>query len=210
MIAIVGGGISGLAAAYELAAHGVPLTVFEASSRLGGLICTERVDGYLIEGGADSMLAQKRSGLALCTELGLASDLIAAKLRAPRTCFTAGASSHSPPLRFSDSDHPAGLLRFGCSRRWAARVSRWSRSVRGREPGRVDRGLLPPPVWTQAAERLAQPLLGGIHAGDIDTLSLRKLAPRRRRSKGAAACCRGCGDPRWWTRRAPFVPWRRV
>src|SRR5215208_6462667 len=85
MIAIVGGGIAGLSAAYELAVRRVPFRLFEASHRLGGLIRTERIDGFTIEAGADSMLAQKRAAVDLCIELGLESHLVTTK--APRTAF---------------------------------------------------------------------------------------------------------------------------
>ncbi len=65
MIAIVGGGITGLAAAYELdACGGLPFALLEASPRLGGLIRTEHVDGFTIEAGPDSVLAQKPAALA--------------------------------------------------------------------------------------------------------------------------------------------------
>lgn len=68
-IAIVGGGISGLAAAYFLRKHKPVL--YEASGRLGGVISTERVGGFLIEGGPDSFVAGKPAARELCEELGL-------------------------------------------------------------------------------------------------------------------------------------------
>ncbi len=85
MIAIVGGGISGLSAAYELSIRKIPFTLFEASSRLGGLVRTEHVAGFTIEAGADSMLAQKRAALDLCAEVGLQPRLISPK--DPKTAF---------------------------------------------------------------------------------------------------------------------------
>ena len=76
-VLVVGGGITGLAAAYELAARGVPCRLLEATDRLGGLIRTERVDGFTIDLGAESMLALKPAALALCDELGLATGELA-------------------------------------------------------------------------------------------------------------------------------------
>ena len=76
MIVIVGGGITGLAAAYELSARGVPLLVLEASSRAGGLIHTEHAEGFTIEAGPDSILAQKPAALELCQALGLGPRLM--------------------------------------------------------------------------------------------------------------------------------------
>nr|MDQ3421517.1 FAD-dependent oxidoreductase [Acidobacteriota bacterium] len=85
MIAIIGGGIAGLSAAYELSTRRVPFTLFEGSPRLGGLVRTEHVAGFTIEAGADSMLAQKRAAVDLCSELGLEPRLISPN--APRTAF---------------------------------------------------------------------------------------------------------------------------
>ena len=62
MIIIVGGGITGLAAAFELSLRGVPFQLLEASPRAGGLIHTEHADGFTIEAGPDSLLAQKPAG----------------------------------------------------------------------------------------------------------------------------------------------------
>ena len=70
-VAIVGGGIAGLAAAYELRQRGLSVVVLEAGSRAGGVITTERTDGWVIDGGPDSMLVQKPAAVALCRELGL-------------------------------------------------------------------------------------------------------------------------------------------
>ncbi|MEE8217623.1 MAG: FAD-dependent oxidoreductase, partial [Vicinamibacteria bacterium] len=75
-IAIIGGGISGLSAAWALHKRGVPYRLLEAGSSLGGVIRTEEKDGFLLEGGPDSILAQKPEGVALCRELGLGDRLI--------------------------------------------------------------------------------------------------------------------------------------
>jgi protoporphyrinogen/coproporphyrinogen III oxidase len=75
-VVIVGGGITGLAAAWELQQHGILYTLLEGSNRLGGKIITERVDGFVIEGGADSFLVQKPWAWQLCREIGLENRLI--------------------------------------------------------------------------------------------------------------------------------------
>src|SRR5882762_1152821 len=80
-IAIVGGGISGLAAAFALeqkrcAGMPVEYVVYEASPRLGGVIVTERVDGCLVEAGPDSFLTEKPWAADLCREVGLGDQLI--------------------------------------------------------------------------------------------------------------------------------------
>src|SRR5688500_17467883 len=85
VVAIVGGGITGLAAAYELTTRGVSFVLLEASDRFGGLIHTDHVDGLTIESGADSMLAQKPAAIELCEALGLGSRLISTT--PPRTAY---------------------------------------------------------------------------------------------------------------------------
>ena len=75
-VLVVGGGISGLAAAFELTRAGVPVVLVEASDRLGGKVGTERVDGFLVEHGPDSMLTTRPAGVALVRELGLGDDLV--------------------------------------------------------------------------------------------------------------------------------------
>jgi oxygen-dependent protoporphyrinogen oxidase len=181
MFAIVGGGISGLAAAYELSLRDAPFLLFEASPRLGGLVRTDYVDGFTIEAGADSMLAQKRAALDLCTELGLAPRLIA--MKSPRTAFVLDRGRlhalPSPSL-------------FGIPARWSqlavySLIPPVSRARMAIEP------LLPSRTTTDdesvaaffrrrfgaaTVDLLAQPLLAGIHAGDVETLSLPALFPR--------------------------------
>src|SRR4051794_1423711 len=71
VVAIIGGGIAGLAAAWELQQQGIEYVLLEASDQLGGKITTERVDGFIIEGAADSFLTQKPWAWQLCREIGL-------------------------------------------------------------------------------------------------------------------------------------------
>ena len=84
-IAIVGGGISGLAAAFELSSRSIPFVLFEGSNRLGGVIRTDFVDGYTLDGGPDSMLVQKPAAIELCQQLGLGERLISTL--PPRTAY---------------------------------------------------------------------------------------------------------------------------
>src|SRR5262245_39955176 len=78
-VAIVGGGITGLTAAYELARRGRSVVVLEASPRAGGLIHTERRDGFTIEAGPDSLLSTKPAGVELVRALGLADEVISVR-----------------------------------------------------------------------------------------------------------------------------------
>src|SRR5262245_51389812 len=84
-VAIIGGGIAGLAAAYELTRRGVSFTVLERAGRAGGVILSEQVDGFTIDGGPDSLLIQKPEAIELCRELGLGDRLVPTK--PPRVSF---------------------------------------------------------------------------------------------------------------------------
>src|SRR3990170_4535120 len=77
-VAIIGGGISGLAAAERLAALDEALEVhlFEASDRLGGVLQTEQADGFCLELGPDSMLSRLPWGVELCRRVGLEQELV--------------------------------------------------------------------------------------------------------------------------------------
>ena len=181
MIAIVGGGISGLAAAFELSRRQRPFVLFEASARLGGLIQTVHDSGFTIEAGADSMLVQKRAALDLCDDLGLSPHLLT--MREPRSAFVLhGGRLH--PL-------PAGSL-LGIPSTWSSLASytllppsarlrmAMEPMVRGRVPAGDESiaSFFGRRLGVATVERLAQPLLGGIHAGNVHELSVRALFPR--------------------------------
>jgi oxygen-dependent protoporphyrinogen oxidase len=181
MVCIIGGGISGLAAAYELAKRRVPFTLFEATSRVGGLVRTERVDGFTIEAGADSILVQKRAGLELCEELGLTARLLT--MKEPRTAYVLHRGRlHPLPSRSV----------FGIPSTWRdlARYSLLPATARVRlaleplMPRRSDGGdesvasFFRRRFGAATVDVLAQPLLGGIHAGEVEALSIRALFPR--------------------------------
>ena len=89
-IAVLGGGITGLAVAYTLARAregGAPFEelLIEADGRLGGSILTECIEGFVVEAGPDSFLAEKPEAAAICRELGLADSLIGSNDRERRT-----------------------------------------------------------------------------------------------------------------------------
>src|ERR1700719_3025187 len=95
-VVIIGGGIAGLSAAYELQRHKVPFVLLEAGGRAGGVILSEEVDGYTIDAGPDSLLVQKPEGIKLCEELGLGAELVPTK--PPRLAYVQrGAMLHPLP-----------------------------------------------------------------------------------------------------------------
>ncbi len=181
-VVIVGGGVSGLVAAWELSRHGREVVLFEASSRLGGNLRTERVGEFLLDVGADSFLASRPEAVELCRELGLAGELITPRAEG-RGVYVAhdGALVRLPeglslgvPLRLgslleSPLLSPEGKLRALCEPFVPARNDPADESIASFARRRLGREM---------AERIAAPLLAGIVAGDPDRLSMRAAFPQ--------------------------------
>jgi protoporphyrinogen/coproporphyrinogen III oxidase len=182
-VIVVGAGIAGLAAAYELSGRGVSCVVLERAARAGGVIFSEEVDGFTIDGGPDSLLVQKPAAIALCQEIGLGDRLVPTK--PPRLAYIQRAGKlHALPA--------ASVLGI------PTRVGPFVRSSLFSWPGKVRMGaeLFIPPrrqgddadesigafigrrFGREAKTYLAEPLLAGIHAGDVDRLSVRSLFPQ--------------------------------
>jgi oxygen-dependent protoporphyrinogen oxidase len=181
-VAIIGGGISGLAAAYELQQRGIPFTLLEASPRLGGLIKTEYLDGFIIEAGPESVLAQKPAALRLCEELGLGPRIISSQ--PPRTAFIQSGARLVPIPSSSVLGIPLtwrALLTYDLLPPLArARLALEPLMPRARDHSndesvasffrrRFGRATVP---------LIAAPLLGGIHAGRVEALSVRSIFPK--------------------------------
>src|SRR5207245_11596648 len=75
-VVVIGAGLAGLSAAWELAQAGVEVTVLESERRLGGIVVTERRDGFIVEGGPDGFLAADLDIQALAGELGVGDRLV--------------------------------------------------------------------------------------------------------------------------------------
>ena len=178
-VAVIGGGITGLVAAHHLAAAGVPLTLFEAQPRWGGVIRTERVEGFLLEGGPDSILAQKPDGVALCRELGLGEGLV--PTRPPRTVYVLrrGKLHPLPEGVLGIPGRVGPFLRTGLfSWRGKLRMAFDLVAPRGGEGDESIASFLRRRLGQEAVDRLGQPLMAGIHSGDPERLSLRATFPR--------------------------------
>jgi oxygen-dependent protoporphyrinogen oxidase len=180
-VAIVGAGIAGLATAYELSRRGVSLVVLERGPRAGGVIFSEEIDGFTIDGGADSLLIQKPEGIALCEELGLGGRLVSTKpprvayiQRAGRLYALPAASVLGIPTRVGPFARTRlftwpGKIRMGAELFVPPRRAEDDESIGAFMTRRFGR---------EAATYLAEPLLAGIHAGDVDRLSMKALFPR--------------------------------
>lgn len=180
-VAVIGGGISGLATAYEFAQRGIDYVLLEAGERLGGVIRTERVDGFTIDAGPDSLLVQKPAAIDLCQELGLGDRLF--PTCPPRTAYILRRGRLVPLPRASVLGIPtrfipflrSGLLTVGGIARVAAELMiPRSASDTDESVGAFFRRRF----GQQAVDYIAEPLLAGIHAGDVDRLSMHALFPR--------------------------------
>src|SRR5436305_1302801 len=178
---IVGGGIAGLASAYELSRRGVSFVLLERAARAGGVILSEEIDGFVIDGGPDALLIQKPDGIKLCEELGLGDRLVSTK--PPRLAYIQrGGQLHALPAA-SVLGIPTRVGPFVSTRLFS-----WLGKLRmGAElfvPARRDEGdesigsFMTRRFGREATTYLAEPLLAGIHAGDVDRLSIRALFPR--------------------------------
>jgi len=187
-VAIVGGGITGLSAAYSLLKRAreleepLKITLIEASERLGGKICTERTQDFLIEGGPDAFLVQKPWAVRLCRELGLGDELVAP--RPGKTYVLVGGRLRRLP------EGAMGLIptRLGSFAR-SGLFTPWGKLRMGLDllipPKRDDRDeslaqFIARRLGREALERLAEPLLAGVYAADPRSLSLEATFPMLR------------------------------
>ncbi len=183
-VAIIGGGISGLSAAYALHKRQVPYLLLEAGPSLGGVIRTETRDGFLLEGGPDSMLAQKPEGIALCRELGLGDRLVPTNPDL-RSVYVLHRRKLHPLPEGMMLAVPTKILPFARSGlfSWRGKLRMGLDLVIPGGNGRGDESIasfLRRRFGQEAVERLGEPLLAGIHAGDPERLSILATFPRFR------------------------------
>jgi oxygen-dependent protoporphyrinogen oxidase len=194
-VVVVGGGIAGLTAALELAEGGAAVSVVESAERFGGKIVTHRVNGLVVEGGADSFLSSKPAGLALVERLGISDRLVNSRADDRRTfVWSRGRLRELPEgLVLGSPARAWSLLRSGLlSPQGAARLvaevavprrDADSEDGRGRRSGAGTGEETVAEFFTrrlgpEAYARVVEPLLAGIHAGDATKLSLPATFPR--------------------------------
>jgi oxygen-dependent protoporphyrinogen oxidase len=183
-VAVVGGGITGLAAALRLSERltGDQFILFERDGRLGGKIATECAEGYVIEGGPDCFLASKSGGMTLCGALGLEPRLRETNSALRRTYIKRRGRLHQlpeglsglvpsriGPLLTTGLLSPLGRVRAGLELLVRARQSAADESIAAFVTRRFG---------AEAYHWLVEPLLSGIFAGDGTRLSLEATFPQ--------------------------------
>ncbi len=189
-VLIVGGGLTGLAAAHRVMSRSanagrrspVELVLLEAKNRLGGAIWTEHRDGFTLEGGADSFITNKPWAVDLCREIGLGNRLIETDSRHRRSFvvhsgrlvpvpegFVLMAPSKLLPLLTTPILSFRGKLRLLLDLIKPARQDEADESLAAFVRRRLGR---------EALDRLVQPLVGGIYTADPNELSLKATLPQ--------------------------------
>jgi protoporphyrinogen/coproporphyrinogen III oxidase len=186
-LVIVGGGITGLAAAHravELAreqSSELELTLVEARDRLGGTIATERTGGFLVESGPDSFLSEKPWALALCQRLGVEHRLVRTDDRFRKVFVWRAGRLHALPDGFQLLA-PTKLGPFVRSSlfSWPGKLRMALDLVkpRGTSDDESLGAFVRRRLGREALERVAQPLVAGIYTADPDDLSLTATMPR--------------------------------
>ncbi len=185
-IAIIGGGISGLAAAFALEEHrrtgAVEYTVYESSSRMGGVLRTERIQGCIVEAGPDSFLTEKTWASDFCRVLGLGDQLISSN-DAGRVTYILVRGELIPMPDGLMFMVPTKILSTGLSPlfSWSTKL-RMARelfySPRAAEADESVASMVTRHYGTEMVDRLADPLLSGVYGGEAANLSVRAVLPR--------------------------------
>src|SRR6185437_3927674 len=190
-VVIIGGGITGLAAAHRLLERSlesgkqIDLTVLEAGSRVGGIVRTHERDGFLLESGPDSFISEKPAALALVKRIGLESHLIETNKDNRRSFivrqgrllpvpegFQLLAPSRWRPFVKSDIFSWSGKARV------ALDLVLPRRRLNGNNSEESLAEFVRRRLGTEALERMAQPMVGGIYTADPERLSLQATMPR--------------------------------
>jgi protoporphyrinogen/coproporphyrinogen III oxidase len=186
-VAIVGGGISGLSAAFEMekaraSSPELEYVLFERSPRLGGCIFSERIDECMVEGGPDSFMTEKPAAVKLCAELGIADHLVGSNDASRKTYILL--KNRLIPL-------PDGLMFMVPTKliptaltplfTWKTKIRMGLELMKPPRPMQQDESvaqLVERHYGAEVVDRLADPLLSGIYGGDAAVLSARTVLPK--------------------------------
>ncbi|MFD7692812.1 protoporphyrinogen oxidase [Streptomyces sp. NPDC059805] len=177
-VVVIGGGIAGLAAAHRLLAGGRDVTVLEASDRVGGKLLPGRIAGVRVDLGAESILARRPEAVALAREVGLA-DRLQPPATATASIWTRGALRPMPKGHVMGVPGTASALSGLLSQEGLARIERDADLPRTEVGDDVAVGAyVAARLGREVVDRLVEPLLGGVYAGDAYRISLRSAVPQ--------------------------------
>lgn len=185
-IAIIGGGISGLTAAFTLEqkrrAGTLDYKLYEASPRLGGVLRTEHIQDCIVEAGPDSFITEKPWATELCRTLGLSDQLIGSNDAARKTYILVDGRLIPMPdgLMFMV---PTKILPTGFSPlfSWTTKLRMARELFQRPRPASSDESIasfVERHYGAEMVDRLADPLLSGIYGGEAANLSLQAVLPR--------------------------------
>ncbi len=186
-IAIIGGGISGLSAAYALEEKrksAVPLeyVLFESSTRLGGVLVTDHVDGCIVEAGPDSFLTEKPWATDLCKQIGLGDQLIGSNDSDRKTYIVTNRKLVVMPdgLMFMVPTKiiPTVLSPLFSWRTKFRMAAEWFHPPHKATADETVAQMVERHYGPQMVDLLADPLLSGVYGGEASQLSVRSVLPR--------------------------------
>ncbi|HVP00840.1 MAG TPA: protoporphyrinogen oxidase [Bryobacteraceae bacterium] len=180
-VVVVGGGIAGLSAAYDLSRAGISHTLFEKNLRLGGVVETRRHDGCILECGPDSFISAKPEMLALIKELGMEGEVIGSNdhqrtthiikhgklVPLPEGVMMIVPTKVMPMVK-------SNLLSWGTKIRMGLEMLRQPK----RYPDRSVAEFVVDHFGQETLDYLAEPLLSGVYGGDPAELSINSVLPR--------------------------------
>ena len=186
-IAIVGGGIAGLAAAFYLerarrSGASLDWLMLEKSGRLGGVIRSEQCDGYVLEAGPDSFLTIKPAGADFCRDLGIADQLISSN-DADRKTYIVVKGRLLPLPEGLEFMVPTRILPMATTPlfSWSTKLGmakEWFSAAGSHNGDESVADFVRRHFGQEMVDRVAEPLLAGVYGGDADQMSVRAVLPR--------------------------------
>ena len=180
---IIGGGITGLSAAYELVKAGHRPTIVESQPSLGGVIQTETVEGCVLEGGPDSFLSAKPAANELIREVGLGDQIIGSNDGSRVTYLVKGGRLMAMPDGLMMMV-PTKILPVAVSPllSWGTKLRMGLEYFRGKpaapQPDRTVAEFIADHYGQETVDYLAEPLLSGVYGGNVSRLSVGSVLTR--------------------------------
>lgn len=180
---VIGGGITGLSAAYEFVMAGAHPTLIDPSPRLGGVIQTGVVEGCVLEEGPDSFLTAKPAAAELIREIGLGGELISSNDHARVTYLVKGGRLVAMPdglmMMIPTKVLPVAVSPLlSWSTKFRMGFEYFRRPPAGTPPDRTVADFIREHYGQETVDYLAEPLLSGVYGGSVERLSVNSVLPR--------------------------------